>query len=504
MTRRVVDYENLMDTSFSDANAPTTLKTSLRPRWERKKLEKQEQQTKSILGSRTNSSSSSSLSASTAAAATNATTQTGDRFIPHRSTMDRSKHLLRTVDSFDDDDEVPLDEEDLTTDSIVADKKDAYQASLQALLGVDSSSRILSYQDKAPVPTGDTLSHLNVLYSVEASNKNKSSVNTTVSRHIPSAPSRILDAPDLKDDYYLNLVSWSDTNVLAVALGSAVYLWDASDGSIHELCECTDHDCICSVAWVQQGGTHLAVGLSNGTTQLWDVVQQKMLRRMEGHVDRVGSLAWNRHVLTTGSRDASIVHHDVRIADHETQRLTTHTQEVCSLAWSSDGQLLASGANDNVVCLWNHASSSRSPQYRWTDHQAAVKALAWSPHERHLLATGAGTADRCIKLWSSSTGALLNSVDTGSQVCALVWNPYTPELLSSHGYARNQLTLWKYPSMTKIQEFEGHSARVLHLVQHEGCVLSAGADETLRFWNMFEAPAKSKTTKTTSWTRTIR
>ena len=50
-----------------------------------------------------------------------------------------------------------------------------------------------------------------------------------------------------------------------------------------------------------------------------------------------------------------------------------------------------------------------------TDHQAAVKALAWSPHERNLLASGGGTADRSIKFWNAASGALINSVDTGSQ-----------------------------------------------------------------------------------------
>ena len=33
-------------------------------------------------------------------------------------------------------------------------------------------------------------------------------------RTIPQAPERILDAPDLLDDYYLNLVDWSSTNVV--------------------------------------------------------------------------------------------------------------------------------------------------------------------------------------------------------------------------------------------------------------------------------------------------
>ena len=37
------------------------------------------------------------------------------------------------------------------------------------------------------------------------------------------------------DGFYLNLLDWSSSNVLAIALGNIVYLWDASDGSTSEL-----------------------------------------------------------------------------------------------------------------------------------------------------------------------------------------------------------------------------------------------------------------------------
>ena len=234
---------------------------------------------------------------------------------------------------------------------------------------------------------------------------------------------------------------------------------------------------------------------------------------MDGHSDRVGALSWNRHLLTSGSRDTSIVHHDVRIAGHNVATLRQHQQEVCGLKWSPDGETLASGANDNLLCLWD-AARSQQPRHRITDHQAAVKALAWSPHERHLLASGAGTADRTIKFWNASTGALLNSIDTGSQVCALLWNPYEKEIVSSHGFARNQISLWKYPSMAKIRDLEGHTSRVLHLAcGPTGTVLSAAGDETLRFWDVFAPPPSGKTSKSSSsslqttkahWTMQIR
>jgi hypothetical protein len=56
-------------------------------------------------------------------------------------------------------------------------------------------------------------------------------------RKIPEKPYKVLDAPALSDDFYLNLVDWSQQNMLAVALGSSVYVWNAFDSSVRQLCE---------------------------------------------------------------------------------------------------------------------------------------------------------------------------------------------------------------------------------------------------------------------------
>ena len=52
-----------------------------------------------------------------------------------------------------------------------------------------------------------------------------SSPRRRVPRKIPRSPYKVLDAPALQDDFYLNLVDWSASNVLAVGLGTCVYLW---------------------------------------------------------------------------------------------------------------------------------------------------------------------------------------------------------------------------------------------------------------------------------------
>ena len=99
----------------------------------------------------------------------------------------------------------------------------------------------------------------------------------------------------------LNLVDWSPTNILAVALGSTVYLWNAGTGTIEQLFELEGNDYVCSVAWIQQG-PYLAVGTTSGNTELWDCSEMKRARVMNGHSARVGSLAWNNHILTSGCR----------------------------------------------------------------------------------------------------------------------------------------------------------------------------------------------------------
>ena len=149
--------------------------------------------------------------------------------------------------------------------------------------------------------------------------------------------------------------------------------------------------------------------------------------------------------------------------------LRAHNQEVCGLKWSLSGQQLASGGNDNLLHIWDvsmlHNGTASTYLHRFNDHKAAVKALAWCPFQNNLLASGGGTADRCIKFWNTQNGVCLNSVDTNSQVCALQWSKHEKELLSSHGFSQNQLCLWRYPSLVKMAELKGHTSRVLHLAQ---------------------------------------
>ena len=73
-------------------------------------------------------------------------------------------------------------------------------------------------------------------------------------RAVNKVPYKVLDAPDLADDFYLNLVDWGSSNVLGVGLGSCVYMWNSRSGEVTKLCDLED-DMVTSVSWIQRVST---------------------------------------------------------------------------------------------------------------------------------------------------------------------------------------------------------------------------------------------------------
>ena len=338
------------------------------------------------------------------------------------------------------------------------------------------------------------------------------SINPTFKRKINLTPERILDAPNLVDDYYLNLLEWGASNILAVALGPEIYLYngDTSETSLLMSILQDENDnmnntilnnnIVTSLSWMNNG-IGIGVGLPTGVLEIWDVNKKVKIREIEAHSDRISSLAWNGYIVSTGSKDKLIKNFDVRIQDSEISKIRQHKQEVCALRYSPEGDLLASGGNDNTAYIWdirklnnkllnisnlNEVNTCIKPLLVNNYHTAAVKAMSWCPWQRHVLATGGGSKDRTIKIFNCDNNKIIKNVDTGSQVCSIVWNKKEREIISSHGFNKNQITIWNYQKMKKICELKGHMSRVLYLTisPDENYVCSGSGDETLRFWKI--------------------
>ncbi|KAH7671908.1 Anaphase promoting complex Cdc20 Cdh1 and Ama1 subunits protein [Dioscorea alata] len=313
-------------------------------------------------------------------------------------------------------------------------------------------------------------------------------------RQIPKAADFILDAPDILDDYYVNLLDWSRSNILAVALDKTVYLWNESDGSTTELS--TFESSVTSVSW-SHDGRRLAVGLHKAEVQLWDLESHCLFRKLQGvHNSRVGSIAWNNHILSTAGK--KIVSYDTRAEPHAFQTCQGHRGRVCGLKWSPSGRQLASGGGDGLVHIWELSmASSQRWLHRFNSHKGSAKALCWSPVHSNLLASTGGDSDQCILVRNTSTCEVLSMVNTSCQISEILWSIDGKELLSSHGSYDNQLMLWNYPSMTKITDLPGHSSRILFMAQSSdgSTVATAGADEFLKIWKNVLPKHSTKTSQ---------
>ncbi len=307
-------------------------------------------------------------------------------------------------------------------------------------------------------------------------------------RKIPKTPYKVLDAPSLRDDFYLHLLDWSSNDLLAVGLDKSVYLWDAKTSSVILLTAFPDEQ-VTSIGWLKESHL-LGVGSATGKVNIWDVNKSICVNKFFEHTDRVAVLnCLNKKVFSSGSQDHSILNYDIR-TNKTISKFSSHTQEVCGLRWSPDERILASGGNDNKISLWSLAKTT--PLTKFSEHTSAVKALGWSHHKYGLLASGGGTQDRSIKFWNTNTMKLINSYETSSQVCNLAFSKNTHEFITTHGYSDNLIVIWNYPKMEVVASLKGHKERVIYLsMSPDGEKIVTGAgDETVRFWEVFKSEKK--------------
>ncbi|KAG0229895.1 ubiquitin-protein transferase activating protein [Actinomortierella wolfii] len=411
-------------------------------------------------------------------------TPQGDRFIPSRS----HNHIASAQAKLD----LAKDQETGSSSSESSQPASiAYQEQLAEACGLTLDKRILAFNVEAPSSDRDSMWRKHS----QRSGLTRSMTDVALARRrILSTPDKILDAPGLLDDYYLHLLDWSCNNQIAIGLGKSVYIWDGDTGDVHALCTFTGaDDWVASLAWAEDGA-FLAIGTFDGDAQIWDVEQKTKIRSMTGHQARIGVMSWDKAILSSGCRDGSIWNHDVRVPNHKVAELLHHTNEVCGLSWRADGLQLASGGNDNIVNIWDPRNTA-VPKFTKTDHQAAVKALAWCPWQNSLLATGGGTRDQMIYFWNTATGARVNSVNTESQVTSILWSSEYREFVSSHGYPDYNLSVYSYPSLSKVSHIvRAHESRVLHTaLSPDGQVVATlASDDALKFWKIFEQRKVSK------------
>jgi serine/threonine protein kinase len=162
------------------------------------------------------------------------------------------------------------------------------------------------------------------------------------------------------------------------------------------------------------------------------------------------------------------------------QTLTSHSYSVTSVAYSPDGQTLASGSGDKTIKLWNVKTGNLLQTL--PSHSNLVISVAYSP-DGQTLATGSG--DKTIKLWNVKTGNLLQTLtDHTDWVYSVAYSPDGRTLAS--GSDDSTIKLWDVKTGNLLQTLKGHSNLVISVAYSpDGRTLASGSDDkTIKIWRL--------------------
>ena len=173
----------------------------------------------------------------------------------------------------------------------------------------------------------------------------------------------------------------------------------------------------------------------------------------------------------------------------EVALLEGHTGGVTSVAFSSDGTMLASGSEDETVKLWAVATHTNIATLR--GHTDGVWSVAFSPDGK-MLASGAGDpiihfpADNTIKLWDVETNTNIATLEGHEgRIASVAFSPDGKTLAS--GSEDETVKLWDVETNTNTATLEGHTDKVTSVAfSPDGKILASGGgtfDNTVKLWD---------------------
>lgn len=157
-------------------------------------------------------------------------------------------------------------------------------------------------------------------------------------------------------------------------------------------------------------------------------------------------------------------------------------------------------------------------RHKWI-HSAAVKAIAFCPWQRGLIATGGGSNDRAIHFYHTFSGACLATINVHAQVTSLIWSTTRREIAATFGYAQPEhpyrIAVFSWPECRQVVAIPWQSdMRALLAIPYprgpgetrshtrlgeqwysrtaeEGCIVIASSDESVKFHEVWSGAAKA-------------
>ncbi|EED14601.1 G-protein beta WD- 40 repeats containing protein, putative [Talaromyces stipitatus ATCC 10500] len=205
-----------------------------------------------------------------------------------------------------------------------------------------------------------------------------------------------------------------------------------------------------------------------------------LIQTLAGHSCPVLTVAFSPdgNQIASGSDDNTIKLWDATTGDLQ-ETLTGHLGRVLTVDFSPDGKQIASGSDDDTIKLWDAATGDL--QKTLAGDSRGVVTVAFSPDGKQI---ASGSHDDTIKLWDATTGDLQKTLaDHLSSVCTIAFSPDGKQIAS--GSLDDTIKLWDATTGDLQKTLAGHSSAVMKVAfSPDGKqIASSSDDKTIKLWD---------------------
>src|SRR6185312_3442754 len=251
---------------------------------------------------------------------------------------------------------------------------------------------------------------------------------------------------------------------------------------------------ITHLAFSPDGLRLISVGRDR-TGYLWDAAAGERLAVLDGHRGSIRAAVFSPDgkLFATGGTDKRILLYDVPPPGtkpgevREKAACDAHSVAVSCIAFSPDSRLLASGsdalakAGPAEVKLWD--VEKLAPLAAWSDHTAAVAALAFHPTRPILVSAG---SDPGFRVWNLDAKKPIAFRRTQTALKAVAFTADGAELLT--GSLGQAMLAWDVNEWQERARFVGHSGAITGLFgTSRSLIFSTSMDRSLRAWSLARA-----------------